>query len=302
MAGTTNIFTGILGNTRVVYGYQKQVDEYKATLETPASVAAKEQSQFSNIVATRVTGFNHTAASQDILVPNSSAETNGFISGKAIGPAKMLQVTSGDRVQMEVFARYNTATAGNNAIITTLASAVTGSFGLMNSGETAAAYQAITNNLPTAAGLVNRTSGVAKAYLFYILFDNNYVYKQFGYQAITTAASVAHERLYIDITMPNSGFVYIYVANESNVSAATSVYFDDMSIVHQRTTSALQVLQTTDYYPFGLAINPTSYQKQTMLDNDYLYNGKELQDETRPGLVGLWGTDVHGRYWKMGCY
>ena len=290
-----------LGNARVVYGYQKQVDEYRATLETPTPILTKEQSQFYNLAATRVTGFNHTTASQDVVTPNSSAETNGFLSGKAVGPAKMLQVSSGDRVQMEVFARYTTATAGNNTIITNLASAVTGAYGLINAGESATAFQALNNNLPAAAGAVNRTSGVAKAYLFYILFDNNYVYQQFGYQAITTAASVAHERLYLDVAMPSSGYVYIYVANESNVSTATSVYFDDMSIIHQRTTSALQVVQTTDYYPFGLAINPTSYQKQTSLDNDYLYNGKELQDEHNLGWmdygarmymadVGRWGV------------
>jgi len=39
-----------LGNTRVVYSYQKQVDEYKATMETQFST--KEEGQFYNI-ATR---------------------------------------------------------------------------------------------------------------------------------------------------------------------------------------------------------------------------------------------------------
>ena len=150
----------------------------------------------------------------------------------------MLRVASGDRVQMEVFARY------------TLASAVTGAYGLVNGGETASAYQALSNNLPAAAGAIGKNSGVAKAYLFYILFDNNYVYQQFGYQAITTAASVTHERLYLDIVMPNDGYAYIYVANESNVSGATSVYFDDLSILHQRLASALQVMQTTKRLQF----------------------------------------------------
>jgi len=71
--------------------------------------------------------------------------------------------------------------------------------------------------------------------------------------------------------------------------------------VHTRSTPILQVLQTSDYYPFGLQIAAGSYQKQTALDNDYLYNGKELQDEHNLGWmdygarmympeIGRWGV------------
>jgi len=89
----------------------------------------------------------------------------------------------------------------------------------------------------------------------------------------------------LDVTIPNGGYLYTYVANEANVSSATSVYFDDFTIVHTRSTPTLQVLQTSDYYPFGLQIAAQSYQKQTAHDNDYLYNGKELQDEHNLGWM-----------------
>lgn len=69
------------------------------------------------------------------------------------------------------------------------------------------------------------------------------------------------------------------------MSSATSVYFDDFTIAHTRNTPTLQVLQTNDYYPFGLQIAASAYQKQTALDNDYLYNGKELQDEHNLGWL-----------------
>jgi RHS repeat-associated protein len=81
-----------------------------------------------------------------------------------------------------------------------------------------------------------------------------------------------------------NGYLYTYVTNES-VNPNTSVYFDDFTMVHTRSTSALQVVQTTDYYPFGLSMAAQSYQKQTALDNDYLYNGKELQDEHNLGWL-----------------
>ena len=284
-----------LGNSRVVYGYQKQVDEFKATMET--QLATKEQGQFYNIATTRVTAFNRTPASIDVVLPDKSAETNGNLN-KAIGPAKMLQVTAGDRVQLEVFARYNTGTGTNNTLITNLASAVTGSF-MLTAGE--AAHTALTNNVPVRAATISQTSGVPKAYLFYILFNSSYVYQQFGFVAVNSTALVGHQQMYLDITIPTGGFLYTYVANEANVSTATSVYFDDFSIIHTRSTPTLQVLQTTDYYPFGLSMAAQSYQKQSSLDNDYLYNGKELQDEHNLGWmdygarmymsdIGRWGV------------
>ena len=118
---------------------------------------------------------------------------------------------------------------------------------------------------------------------------------------VSSAALAAHQQLYLDITIPTGGYLYTYVADESKVSNATSVYFDDFKIIHSRSASALQVVQTTDYYPFGLAMAAQSYQKQSSLDNDYLYNGKELQDEHNLGWldygarmymsdIGRWGV------------
>jgi RHS repeat-associated protein len=298
-----------LGNTRVVYGYQKQVDEYKATMESP--LATKEQAQFYNISTRRVTAFNRTPSSIEVVIPDKSAETNGNLS-KAIGPAKMLQVTAGDRVQLEVFARYATGTGSNSTLISNLASAVTGSF-MLTAGETA--HTALTNSVPTQAATIGQTTGVPKAYLFYILFNSSYVYQQFGYVAVTSTALVGHQQMYLDITIPTGGYLYTYVANESNVSSATSVYFDDFNIIHTRNTNSLQVVQTTDYYPFGLAIAAQSYQKQSSLDNDYLYNGKEFQDEYNLGMIdygwrmydpaiGRWGA-VDGmaeKYYSLSQY
>jgi len=100
--------------------------------------------------------------------------------------------------------------------------------------------------------------------------DSSYAYQQFGFVQVSSAALAAHQQLYLDITIPTGGYLYTYVANESNVSASTSVYFDDFTIIHTRSTPNLQVLQTSDYYPFGLTFN--SYSKVSSLENRYLYN------------------------------
>ena len=97
-----------LTNTRVVYGYLHDTDVYKATMEM--AYDDKEQSVygFKNITTTRFQdpAYNHTKKNLDVPVPDRSAETNGFLN-KAIGPAKLIAVTAGDKVKMEVYARYH---------------------------------------------------------------------------------------------------------------------------------------------------------------------------------------------------
>ncbi|MBX2898874.1 MAG: RHS repeat-associated core domain-containing protein [Cyclobacteriaceae bacterium] len=51
------------------------------------------------------------------------------------------------------------------------------------------------------------------------------------------------------------------------------VFFDEFKVTHTKSP----VIQTDDYYPFGLTFN--SYQRENSTTNQYLYNGKEKQDE-----------------------
>jgi RHS repeat-associated protein len=65
--------------------------------------------------------------------------------------------------------------------------------------------------------------------------------------------------------------VYIYLSNEGSVQQ--DVFFDDFKVTHVKTP----IVEAQDYMPFGLTFN--SYQRENSLDQKYLYNGKELQDE-----------------------
>ena len=89
------------------------------------------------------------------------------------------------------------------------------------------------------------------------------------------------------------------------------MFFDDFKVTHTKSP----VIQAEEYYPFGLTFN--SYSRENQLGNDYLYNGKEEQDEL--GLawldygarmymsdIGRWGVvdplSEQGRRWSPYVY
>lgn len=92
----------------------------------------------------------------------------------------------------------------------------------------------------------------------------------FGKEAGT---DVAHERLFsptINITEP--GYVYVYLSNEE--TTPVDVYFDDLKVTQVKTP----IVQTEDYYPFGLRFN--EYVRDSSLPNKIkLFQGQEHVDD-----------------------
>jgi RHS repeat-associated protein len=75
--------------------------------------------------------------------------------------------------------------------------------------------------------------------------------------------------------------------------AAADVYFDDFYIVHQKNNTALQVLQASDYYPYGLSFNEYQADRlqsvgggnyEPILRNRYRFQEQELQKDLDPDL------------------
>lgn len=282
-----------LTNTRVIYGYLHDTDTYRATMEPEYEDKEENEYGFKNIPTSRFPLYNHTSRNLDIPDPDNSAETNGYsepgYESKPIGPAKMLQVAAGDKVKMEVYARYTTSTAGSTAVINNLVAAVTSSFGIVNGGETQTAFQALNNSLPGTSALISGTANVPKAYLYYIIFNSNYVYQQFGYFSVPQQALLGHVPLNLEVTIPTNGFLYAYVANESSVSIATSVFFDDFTIVHEKTTASLRVTESIDYDPFGVVLEGTHYVDESRPLNTYLYQGEFSEYESESGWYRFTG-------------
>ncbi|MEQ9414586.1 MAG: DUF6443 domain-containing protein, partial [Cyclobacteriaceae bacterium] len=291
-----------LGNVRLTFTSKDEEENNVATMETENTT--DELSQFlhyDDVRKVNSTLFDHTGLS----ATNYALRLNGTANEK-IGLAKSLSVMPGDRIEMKVYAKYVDPVNGNwtqamadllNAIEqgTTPAGTVIDGAGYLSGGSNAFPY----------GGAFNKsgdTGTAPKAYLNYLVFDkdivnvdlskSNYkrmseVAKEDGTTASTTnGEGVDHELLTATIDITEPGFVYIWLSNDQVElgGASVEVYFDDFEVTHIKSP----VIQSEEYYPFGLTFN--SYNRENATANQNLYQGKELQDE-----LGLEIYDFHAR-------
>lgn len=265
-----------LGNTRVVFSEKRSVAQYIATMETDR--AAEEQQAFKRYNALGAMNlFDHTDDGPDYT---RSHLLNGS-SNYQVGLAKSLVVSPGDVVALEVYAKYEAIASPPQNTLTDLLSAAISAFSL-GAGTTpldgSQAQTAFSTQFPAGGPwITGNDPGAPKAYLNYLLFNEDFVLVDFGFDQISTAGEqtgvspdVAHEYLSLHVQVQEKGYLYIYLSNEN--LDRVNVYFDDMKIVHHTA-----VEQVNDYYPFGLTFN--SYSRENSTPNQHKYNGKELQDE-----------------------
>ena len=200
------------------------------------------------------------------------------VSNEVIGPAKSIRVYPGDAVHMVVYGKYLPATGSGTNVGAVISGALQNAFGLSSGGATDAAYQSIGNlfgdgAIIGTAAYPDEDEVSPRAFLNYILFDDNYVPYDFGYDQIETAGEMPGgiDKMALVAKVRRPGYIYIYLSNENEV--AQEVYFDDLAIKHVKGVA----IQQNDYYPFGLTFN--SYQRENSTPNQNLYQGKELQDE-----------------------
>jgi RHS repeat-associated protein len=299
-----------LGNTRVLLSQERDTAKYLASMES--AYRSTENALFYNIPATSYPRATASGYPVDLATtnPNDSViRLNASTGSQKVGPAIILKVMSGDKVDIGVNYFYNSSGATNgqsvavsdiiNSLATGIVSAVGpshGSVAALTAGGSplqGALSSYLTSNNPT-------TTGKPNAYLNWILLDNqfNYVssYPQSGALQVgasgTATGGVLQTPLgQTGIPITKSGYLYIYV---SNATPGWDVFFDNLSVK----TYAGPMLEENHYYPFGLTMQGISDKalKTNYAQNKYRYNGKELQNQEFSDGTGLEEYDFGARF------
>ncbi|HND44397.1 MAG TPA: RHS repeat-associated core domain-containing protein, partial [Cyclobacteriaceae bacterium] len=309
-----------LGNVRLTFTTKADLTTSTATLEN--ANAATEQSQFVRFAEARKIQsylFDRTNGSVPSTATGYAQRLNGS-ANERYGLGKSLSVMPGDVIHASVYAKYIDPVSSNwTTALNTLLSQIAGGTAPAGTVVDGASYSNSTANFPFSSQAAQNTSNSSetgpKVYLNWLVFDRdyNFILAQSGYDRLSTAPKeagqdVAHELLESpQITIKQPGYVYIFLSNEE--SAPLEAYFDDFSIDYTKSP----VVQQDDYYAFGLNFN--SHQRENATGNQYLYNGKERQDELDLGWmdygarmyipeIGRWGVvDVLSeKYYKMSPY
>ena len=128
----------------------------------------------------------------------------------------------------------------------------------------------------TAMGLGGSNGSTQPAaYLNYIVFDRNFTFIDGSFiTSVDNNQGVMQQFSINDIpTITKPGYVCVYLSNESDVTTHL-ILFDELNIHLTR-----PIEQVQDYYPFGLTMAGTSYQRLGTQENKFKYNGKEIQDD-----------------------
>ena len=251
--------TDHLGNTRVLFTSAAPVAQgVTATFETNNQTT--EATEFDN--------YGHISAVDNHTPGGSNSQyLNGGYAG-IIGVAKSYKVYPGDQLKIEAYGSYNPPTT-NSTSIASFASILLGAFNLPTPaqgefGTPSAGINAWANaNAFLGYGDGTTDTSDPKAFVNIVLFDKNYNYIDVAYAQLKGTSLYYMTQSYT--VKREAGYAYLYVSNEQ--TGQTDVYFDDVTMTY----TPSNILQSSEYYPFGLQTSNSWTRDNTT--NNFLYDG-----------------------------
>ncbi|MEP1095940.1 MAG: RHS repeat-associated core domain-containing protein [Cyclobacteriaceae bacterium] len=266
-----------LGNTRLTFSTTP--DEYPMVATMEDNLEAEDYDPW---IPSQRNGLSTVGNVSDYVMRlNTDVAGDGSSIEGVVGLKVMFGVQKGDILDASVksYYEYSHTQDGFFAGAELFNMLLTGSTGSSAGGTEGNSVDASNLNgdiLQTIQGEKNAgaDSNVPRAYLNYMIFTADTTYKNGGFTQITNASSLSWETVTIgqQILIEEEGFIMFYVSNETN--ALSVVDFDDLTITHTKTN----IVQSDDYYPFGLTFN--GYQRTASTVNSFKYNGKELDENT----------------------
>jgi len=295
-----------VGNTRAVLTEEQETDPYVTlTFDGTSQDYANQNAVWDNASGQPI----NVTGSQTPIPVGFNSTNNGTYCGQvthAIGAAKLIRVMAGDQVNASVDYSYGNASSNNsnagglNTLLNSLMNMILGSkdvAAVMEGSTTASALAGQQNtstvsNFFSTLGEVPGSAGVPKAYLHILLFNDQFVFDNVNSVVAPINSSGLNARGQISpqiATAVKDGYAYIYFSNESN----DVVYFDNFKLTHVRGP----LLETTDYYPFGLTMAAVSgtAMKTPYAQNKFRFSGKELQNQEFNNGSGLEAYDFGAR-------
>lgn len=256
-----------LGNIRLTFTAKESTEVFTATMED-TNIAnhnnprVQEMAYFDNLFETEVKNvnqwFNHTSNDVGNAIYLDGSEE------RTIGPNTLLKVFPGDTVKMEVFAKFENKASHSTVPLTTFLMSL---FNPLQSATSSIAEgsTSIVSSLDGLTALFStkqEDDDIPAAYLNYILFDKDLNVASLAFERIDEVAgfasgsahSVAFQKLELQKIIDRVGYLYVFVSNES---PGSRVWMDDLKITYSQSP----IIHFEDYYPFGLSIASTAFER-----------------------------------------